>query len=74
LPCIIGKDPRQIEEIWQYLYRGANRRRGPVTMSAIAAVDVALWDIKAKMAGLPLYDLLEGKSRNGVLVYRCRHR
>jgi mannonate dehydratase len=69
LPCIIGKDPRQIEDIWQYLYRGAYWRRGPVTMSAIAAVDVALWDIKAKMAGLPLYDLLGGKSRNGVLVY-----
>src|ERR1700748_3799017 len=69
IPCLIGKDPRRIEDIWQYLYRGAYWRRGPVTLSAIAAVDTALWDIKAKMAGMPLYDLLGGRSRNGVLVY-----
>lgn len=69
IPCLIGKDPRQIEDIWQYLYRGAYWRRGPVTMRAIAAVDVALWDIKAKMANMPLYDLLGGKSRNAVMVY-----
>jgi mannonate dehydratase len=68
-PCLIGRDPRRIEDIWQYLYRGAYWRRGPVTMRAIAAVDVALWDIKAKMAGMPLYELLGGKSREGVLVY-----
>ncbi len=69
IPCLIGSDPRQIEDIWQYFYRGAYWRRGPVTMRAIAAVDVALWDIKAKMAGMPLYDLLGGKSRDGVMVY-----
>lgn len=69
LPCLIGRDPRRIEDIWQYLYRGAYWRGGPVTMSAIAAVDTALWDIKAKMAGMPLYDLLGGKSREGVMVY-----
>ena len=69
VPCLIGRDPRRIEDIWQYLYRGAYWRRGPVTMRAIAAVDVALWDIKAKMAGMPLYDLLGGRSRDGVLVY-----
>lgn len=69
IPCLIGRDPRRIEDIWQYLYRGAYWRRGPVTMRAIAAVDVALWDIKAKMAGMPLYDLLGGRSRDGVLVY-----
>jgi mannonate dehydratase len=69
IPCLIGRDPRRIEDIWQYLYRGAYWRRGPVTMSAIAAVDTALWDIKAKMANMPLYDLLGGKSREGVLVY-----
>ncbi|MDW3681509.1 D-galactonate dehydratase family protein [Cupriavidus sp. CV2] len=68
-PCLIGRDPHQVEDIWQYLYRGAYWRRGPVTMSAIAAVDTALWDIKAKAAGLPLYQLLGGKSRTGVMVY-----
>ncbi|ARS29464.1 D-mannonate dehydratase ManD [Sphingomonas sp. KC8] len=69
LPCLIGRDPRRIEDIWQFLYRGAYWRRGPVTMSAIAAIDTALWDIKAKMAGMPLHDLLGGKSREGVMVY-----
>jgi len=69
IPCLIGRDPRRIEDTWQYLYRGAYWRRGPVTMSAIAAVDTALWDIKAKMAGMPLVDLLGGRSREGVLVY-----
>lgn len=68
-PCLIGRDPHQVEDIWQYLYRGAYWRRGPVTMSAIAAVDTALWDIKAKAAGMPLYQLLGGKSRTGVMVY-----
>ena len=69
IPCLIGKDPRRIEDTWQYLYRGAYWRRGPVTMRAIAAVDVALWDIKARMANMPLYELLGGKSRERVLVY-----
>src|ERR1700682_3154014 len=69
LPCLIGRDAHQIEDIWQFLYRGAYWRRGPVTMSAIAAVDTALWDLKAKAAGMPLYDLLGGKSRDGVMVY-----
>lgn len=69
IPCLIGRDPQQIEDIWQYLYRGAYWRRGPVTMSAIAAVDMALWDIKGKIAGLPVYQLLGGRCREGVMVY-----
>ncbi|GAA4862259.1 D-mannonate dehydratase ManD [Saccharopolyspora rosea] len=69
VPLLIGRDPARIEDTWQYLYRGAYWRRGPVTMTAIAAVDTALWDIKGKVAGLPLYQLLGGRSRDGVLVY-----
>ena len=69
IPVLIGRDARAIEDIWQYLYRGAYWRRGPVTMRAIAAVDTALWDIKGKALGVPIYDLLGGKSREGAMVY-----
>ena len=69
IPCLIGRDPFQIEDIWQYLYRGAYWRRGPVTMSALAAVDMALWDIKGKALNTPVYNLLGGKCRNRVMVY-----
>src|SRR5512140_3453963 len=68
-PLLIGRDARRIEDIWQYFYKGAYWRRGPVTMSAIAAVDTALWDIKAKSLNTPLYQLLGGASREGELVY-----
>lgn len=69
IPCLIGRDAGQIEDIWQFFYRGAYWRGGPVGMTALAAIDVALWDIKAKAANMPLYQLLGGRSRNGVMVY-----
>jgi len=69
LALLIGRDPQRIEDTWQYLYRGAYWRGGPVTMTAISAVDVALWDIKGKLAGLPVYQLLGGACRDGCLVY-----
>ena len=69
IPLLIGRDARRIEDIWQFLYKGAYWRRGPVTMTAIAAVDMALWDIKGKSLDAPVYQLLGGASRDGVMVY-----
>jgi len=68
-PLLIGRDARRIEDTWQYLYKGAYWRRGPVTMTAIAAVDTALWDILGKAANVPVYRLLGGASRETVMVY-----
>lgn len=64
-----GRDADCIEDLWQCLYRRACWRRGPVTMTAIVAVDVALWDILGKMTGMPLYPLPGGHSREGARVY-----
>jgi len=69
VPLLIGRDARRIEDTWQYLYKGAYWRRGPVTMTAIAAVDMALWDILGKVANLPVHRLLGGASREAVMVY-----
>jgi mannonate dehydratase len=69
IPSLIGRDPFQTEDIWHYFYRGAYWRRGPVTMTAIAAIDMALWDIKGKALKVPVYNLLGGKSREGAMVY-----
>ena len=69
VPVLTGLDPRRSEDIWQWMYRGAYFRRGPIAMAAFGAVDVALWDIKAKLAGLPLHQLLGGPSREACLLY-----
>src|ERR671930_290317 len=69
LPLVIGRDARRIEDMWQFLYKGAYWRRGPVTMTAIGAVDTALWDIAGKTLNTPVYQLLGGASRDSVLVY-----
>ncbi|MGD0340655.1 MAG: D-mannonate dehydratase ManD [Bacteroidales bacterium] len=69
IPALIGKDPRNIEDIWHFFYRGAYWKRGSVTMTAVSAIDMALWDIKGKALNTPLYNLIGGKSREGILVY-----
>ena len=69
VPLLIGRDARRIEDTWQYLYKGAYWRRGPVTMAAIGAVDTALWDIAGKSLNVPVYRLLGGASRDRVMVY-----
>ena len=69
VPALIGKDPRNIEDIWHFFYKGAYWKRGSVTMTAVSAIDMALWDIKGKALNTPLYNLIGGKSRNGILVY-----
>jgi mannonate dehydratase len=69
IPALVGRDARRIEDVWQFLYKGAYWRRGPVTMAAIAAVDTALWDIKGKALNAPVYQLLGGASRDAVMVY-----
>ena len=66
---IIGMDPFRIEHIWTSLYRRVTWTGGPVTMSAISAIDLALWNIKAKALGVPVWELLGGRSRDRVPVY-----
>ncbi|HZQ05638.1 MAG TPA: D-galactonate dehydratase family protein [Anaerolineae bacterium] len=68
-PLLIGQDPTRIEDLWHFLYARTYWHGGPINMAALAGIDMALWDILGKRAGLPLYQLLGGKSREGVLVY-----
>ena len=68
-PQLIGRDAHRIEDIWQFFYKGAYWRRGPVTMSAISAVDMALGDIKAKAANMPALSASGRSFREGVMVY-----
>ncbi len=67
---VVGRDPMSIEDTWQLMYRGGFYRGGPILMSALSGIDQALWDLKGKMLNVPVYELLGGKCRNRVRVYR----
>ena len=68
-PYLVGKDPRQVVHHWQAIYRHAFYRGGPVLTSALSGIDMALWDIKGKALGVPVYELLGGPTRSRVRVY-----
>ena len=68
--CVVGEDPSRIEDLWQTMYRGGFYRGGPILMSAIAGIDEALWDIKGKHFGVPVYELLGGRARDRVRIYQ----
>jgi len=69
IPALIGKDPMNTEDIWHYFYKGVYWKRGSVGMTAVSAIDMALWDIKGKALNTPLYNIIGGKSRDKILVY-----
>src|SRR5437899_1845223 len=68
-PYLIGKDPRRVAHHWQAIYRHAFYRGGPILTSALSGIDQALWDIKGKALGVPVYELLGGPTRDRVRVY-----
>src|SRR5882757_1386976 len=68
-PWLIGKDPDRIEDLWQSAQMRTYWRNGPVNNNVLAAMDMALWDIKGKRAGMPVYEMLGGKARDAVPMY-----
>jgi galactonate dehydratase len=71
-PCLVGQDPLRVEALWQLMYEaGLGYKGGPVTMSAISGIDMALWDIAGKAAGQPVYQLLGGACRQRIKMYRA---